>query len=106
MDRVIVFSVEALKRPEIYGAMVADSVQTFSTLNSATHGTFARVHDSNSDDFPNLRAALRAAKVSYDFHHRRAGDGDHAGWWKSRNGADEDYENYGLSDKPITPLYE
>jgi hypothetical protein len=86
--------------------MVGDNVQTFATVNSATHGTFVRVHDSTSDNFPKLRAALRAAKISYDFHQRRANDGDHAGWWKSRSGADEEYENFGLSDKPITPLYE
>lgn len=106
VDRVIVFSLDAVKRPEIFEAMVGDNVQTFATINSATHGQFARVQDSISDNFPKLRAALSAANVSYDFYQRRANDGDHAGWWKSRNGAAEEYENLGLSDKPITPLYE
>ena len=105
VDRVIKFSADAVNVPTIAAAMQADNAPNPDVISTEKHGNFVRLHDSSSDDFPNLRIALRAATVSYDFHQRRAADGDHPGWWKSRNGAGEEFENNGLSDTPITPLY-
>lgn len=104
VDRVIKFSHDALHTSGVYEAMVKDNVARFEKTGPA--GAFVYVHDSIADDFPNLRVALRAGRFSYDFHQRRAGDGDHAGWYHSRNGTDETYSNFGLSDEPVPPLFD
>lgn len=106
VDRVIVFSQDAVQTSSIYEAMVKDQVDGFEKVGPK--GTFIKIHDTKGDNFPSLRTALRAAHTSYDFHQRRTNDGDHALWQHSRNGGAEVYSNYGLVNEgePSAPLFD
>ena len=103
VDRIIKFSQEALLSPATYSAMVSDGVVTWVQIGPTS--TFVEIHDTNADDFKNLRIALRGQGFSYDFYQRRASDGDNTCWYHSRSGGNETFSNYDQTNTPVVTLF-
>lgn len=104
MERIIQFKLQAMMNPKTYIAMVNDKVMSWCRIGPDNE--FVQIHDSTSDNFPNLRRELSLQNESYDFYQQRINDGDHTVWRHGRSGGSEIVSNFGVSDEPYTPLYE
>jgi hypothetical protein len=86
--RRIIFPSALLSNATIAAAIAADGG------SPELDGQLAEIMDEKSDDYPNLRLHLTNLKQPYDFHQRRANDGDNVIWHHGRNGV-EHLSNYG-----------